>query len=144
MPLPRGIRNNNVGNIEYGAFAKNHGATGSDGRFAIFATMAQGIAALASLLLAYAAKPDGKGGTIDTVQETISRFAPSNENDTVAYVSSVCAVLNCQPNDRFDFHDSDFLFWMVTAIGEHENGHDAFLHNVSDDDIRNGVAEALA
>jgi hypothetical protein len=33
---PRNRRNNNPGNIEYGPFAKEHGAIGTDGRFAIF------------------------------------------------------------------------------------------------------------
>jgi hypothetical protein len=46
----RGDRNNNPGNIEYGAFAKAHGATGSDGRFAIFPDAAAGESAMADLL----------------------------------------------------------------------------------------------
>jgi hypothetical protein len=48
--VPRNLRNNNPGNIEYGEFAKKHGATGSDGRFAIFPSMEAGKAAQMSLL----------------------------------------------------------------------------------------------
>jgi hypothetical protein len=48
--LPRNLRNNNPGNLEYGDFAKSHGATGSDGRFAIFSTMEAGMAAQEALL----------------------------------------------------------------------------------------------
>jgi hypothetical protein len=46
----RGDRNNNPGNIEYGAFARAHGATGSDGRFAIFPDRASGESAMGELL----------------------------------------------------------------------------------------------
>ena len=50
-PKPnRGQRNHNPGNIEYGQFAKDHGATGSDGRFAIFPDAATGYKALDALL----------------------------------------------------------------------------------------------
>lgn len=46
----RGDRNNNPGNIEYGPFARAHGATGTDGRFAIFPDAAAGESAMADLL----------------------------------------------------------------------------------------------
>ena len=46
----RGDRNNNPGNIEYGAFARAHGATGSDGRFAVFPDWSSGASAMAALL----------------------------------------------------------------------------------------------
>lgn len=47
---PRGVRNNNRGNIEYGEFARSMGATGTDGRFAIFPTMEAGDKATAELI----------------------------------------------------------------------------------------------
>lgn len=47
----RGDRNNNPGNIEYGTFARAHGATGTDGRFAIFPDPASGESAMADLLM---------------------------------------------------------------------------------------------
>jgi hypothetical protein len=59
--LTRGLRNNNPGNIEFGSFAKKYGATGSDGRFAIFPTMVDGIRAIAELLIVYSVQPDGHG-----------------------------------------------------------------------------------
>ncbi|WP_461342220.1 hypothetical protein [Bradyrhizobium sp.] len=46
----RGDRNNNPGNIEDGPFARAHGATGSDGRFAVFPDYATGSAAQEALL----------------------------------------------------------------------------------------------
>jgi len=138
MALPLGLRNNNPGNIRPsnpGWF----GAIGTNGGFVVFDSMVDGIRALARQLLVY----HDKYG-IDTVRQAISRWAPGNENNTDAYIAFVCSVLSCQPDDRFDFHNADFMYWMVTAIGEEENGHDAFTQNVSDADINAGVAAALA
>jgi len=140
----RGIRNQNPGNIEYGPFARKYGATGSDGRFAIFPTMVDGLRAMAELLVVYSTHPDGKGGKIDTVEEAINRWAPSNENHTAAYIALVCTVLECSKDDEFDFTDPSFLFWMLTGIGEEENGPKAFTEAVSDAEIAEGVRMALA
>lgn len=136
--LPRGLRNNNIGNIRV-TNTPWVGEIRDDGAFVVFDTMVNGIRALCRLLINY---QDRYG--IKTVRQAISRWAPGNENDTESYISFVCSVLNCQPDDKFDFHDKDFLFWMVTAIGEEENGHDAFSQNVSDADISAGVAAALS
>jgi hypothetical protein len=46
----RANRNNNPGNIEWGPFARAHGATGTDGRFAIFPSMDIGLSAMTALL----------------------------------------------------------------------------------------------
>jgi hypothetical protein len=107
--------------------------------------MRNGIRALAKNLLAYQTHSDGNGGRIDTVREAISRWAPSEDhNDTEAYIALVCTVLECGQDDEFDFHDYAFLYWMAVAIGEQENGHDAFLHGVAEADIVAGVNDALA
>lgn len=134
----RPIRNNNPGDLEYGPFAQKTGATGSDGRFAIYPDMATGCYALARLLLAY---QDEHG--IQTVRQIVNRFAPGTENNTAAYISFFDGVLGCGPDDRFDFRSADFLYWAVTAIGEEEAGHDEFTHNVTDADINGGVSRAL-
>ncbi len=82
--LPRGIRNNNPGNIRYGKFARAHGATGADaGGFAIFPTMAAGERAMADLLQVY--RSQGR----DTIAAIVSKWAPNSENDTAAYIASV-------------------------------------------------------
>ncbi len=78
----RGISNNNPGNLEYGKFAIAAGATGSDGRFAIFPSMEAGVAAHERLLKeAYI----GKG--LDTPRKIIAKYAPAVENDQSAYLS---------------------------------------------------------
>ncbi len=46
----RAQRNHNPGNIEFGAFARQFGATGSDGRFAQFPSDAAGAAAMGALI----------------------------------------------------------------------------------------------
>ncbi|TDN69089.1 hypothetical protein [Paraburkholderia sp. BL10I2N1] len=78
----RGLRNNNPGNIEYGAFAKANGATGSDGRFAFFPSMAAGAAAQSTLLdQNYFAKG------LNTPRKIIGKYAPASENNQAAYLS---------------------------------------------------------
>ncbi len=62
--VTRGDRNNNPGNIEYGPFAISHGATGTDGRFAIFPTKDAGVAAMDALLA-----KNYKGLTIEQIQQ---------------------------------------------------------------------------
>jgi hypothetical protein len=75
-------RNNNPGNIEYGPYAKAHGATSSDGRFAIFPSYDTGHKALIDLL------QSPKYADL-TVAQAINKYAPSKENDTAGYIRSV-------------------------------------------------------
>ena len=84
----RAAKNNNPGNIEYGEFARAHGATGSDGRFAIFPDADAGFAALKALF----ELPDYRNLTI---AEALHRYAPSNENDTALYIHNVCMWVGC-------------------------------------------------
>lgn len=111
---PRGIRNNNPGNIEYGRFARSVGATGTDGRFAVFETMEDGIRAAVALLQSYAARG------IDTVETIISRWAPSKDgNNTKAYIDAVAKQLGVSPDARLS---ADQLSGVANAIFKHENG----------------------
>jgi hypothetical protein len=136
--IPRGIRNNNPLNLEYGPFTIAQGATGSDGRFAVFPDMPTGIAALAKQLMIY---QDQHG--LDTISGIVNRWAPSSENNTAAYISFVCSVTGLQPDDHLNMHDTNTLFWMITGMGEEECGATAFSAGVSDSDIDTGIAKAL-
>ena len=109
----RGMRNNNPGNIEYGAFAKRMGATGSDGRFAIFPTMDAGKRATDALLNGYVDKG------FDSVNKIINRWAPSSENNTSAYVGAVSSRLGVDPNQKLT---REQLGGVAEAIYGHENG----------------------
>ena len=78
----RNWRNNNPGNIEYGPFAIKYGATGSDGRFAIFPTEEQGRMAQDALL-------KSKNYASLSLSDAIKRYAPSNENDPKSYANQI-------------------------------------------------------
>jgi hypothetical protein len=76
-------RNDNPGDICYGRFAIAHGATGTDGRFAIFPDAQTGFNAMSALLEAsYLGM---------TLTQAIYRYAPPIENDTERYIRNVCA-----------------------------------------------------
>lgn len=127
--LPRGIRNNNPGNLEWGdpwqGLKPRNQAT--DQRFAEFTTPAYGIRALARTLITYYDKRKARDGSkIDTVREIIERWAPSFENNVDAYASQVGKALcrDCErPGDvKVNMHDYDQLRIVVEAIIRHENG----------------------
>ncbi len=136
--LPLGLRQFNPGNLRP-SNPEWQGTIGEGSGFAIFDSMQNGIRALCKQIIAY---QEGRRG-LQTVREVISTWAPSNENDTGAYITAVCHMLDCNPDDKFKFRDPDFLFWIASAIGMHENGPKAFSENVTDDDIDAGVAAAL-
>ena len=70
---PRPIRNNNPGNLEYGAFAKSHGAVGSDGRYAVFPTIQSGYRCKIALLKT----PKYQ---VLSIADAFERYAPRSEN----------------------------------------------------------------
>lgn len=114
---PRGIRNNNPGNIEDGDFARSiPGYKGSDGRFAVYETPDDGLAAHATLLGSY-----GRKG-LNTVEGVVGRWAPSSENDTGAYAQFVSKKLGVDPRAPLDMNDPKVLSTMAAAMAEHENG----------------------
>jgi hypothetical protein len=78
----RNWRNNNPGNIEYGPFAMQYGAVGSDGRFAIFPSEELGRKAQDALL-------KSKNYANLSLENAIKRYAPSNENDPRGYANQI-------------------------------------------------------
>jgi hypothetical protein len=85
FPGSRSSRNNNPGNIEAGSFTAAHGATGSDGRFAIFPDYATGRAAQEALLF------ESAGYKNLTLPAAIGKWAPAGENDVPAYIAAMNA-----------------------------------------------------
>jgi hypothetical protein len=110
---PRGIRNNNPLNLSY---LPGQGASGSDGRFGVYATMSQGIAADARQLLKYASR-----GT-DTIAGIVSKWAPSSENDTTSYINNVSKMMGIPPNQPLNLSDPATMQQLIGAMAKIETG----------------------
>jgi len=119
MSQPRGIRNNNPGNLEWGEPWQGLDPNGrsKDSRFCVFKTAAWGIRAMCRTLITYYDKYG-----IDTVRGAITRWAPPTENSTADYINIVSAAMGVSPSARLNFHDYDVLRPMIEAIIRHENG----------------------
>lgn len=126
--LPRGIRNNNPGNLN---FAGQAGATkegGPNGRFAVFGSMQEGVAALVRQIGLYV-----KRGR-NTIRKILEVYAPPGENNTNAYIAAVSKALGIGPDDALDTENAQQVMGLVRAITNHENGKGF----VSDADIAGG------
>lgn len=115
----RGIRNNNPGNIRLGGGWAGLAENQSDEIFCVFADMQHGIRALIKLLMAYWRRYG--------LNSVISRYAPSSENNTIAYENAVAAALGVKPHQKIDLSDPQVLFTLAKAIARHECGADAAL-----------------
>lgn len=119
--LPRGLRNNNPGNINFanqtGAVLEPVSPTVPVPRFAKFDTMDDGIRALIFQLQLYFDRG------IDTVTAIISKWAPPTENFTQNYIASVAASLEVSSTAVLE-PTNDVLANLVMAISCMENGHD--------------------
>jgi hypothetical protein len=115
---PRGIRNNNPGNLRrngdpWQGLAERQG----DVEFFTFKSAIYGIRALARTLIAY----QDKHG-LRTIRQIISRWAPPNENNTNAYIRAVAADTGQDADQILDTHRFDHLLPLTKAIIRHENG----------------------
>ena len=88
----RNWRNHNPGNLESGAFAESMGAVGTDGRFAIFPSYEAGRRAKEKLLFETSSYKDLP------LAQAISRYAPSFENTTSAYIENVAEASGIDPS----------------------------------------------
>lgn len=127
---PRGIRNNNPLNLTY---LPGQGATGSDGRFGVFATMEQGITAEVRQLELYSSKYG-----LDTIGGLVGRWAPTGENNTSAYAASVAAAMHLDQNARLNMSDPATMSALVQAMSRVETG-----RRLDPDVVTRGVGDAL-
>lgn len=119
--LPRGLRNNNPGNIRYGKFAQAQGAVGKDsGGFAVFQSAEDGLRAMGELLRSYARRG------LNTVRGVLNRWAPPSENDTGAYVGAVSKRLGVTEDQALDMSDPKVIAGLTAEITRHENGRNPF------------------
>lgn len=128
MKTPRGIRNCNPGNIRV-TKDKWQGlrTLQTDKEFFQFEEMKWGYRALIRTLQNYRKKHG-----CNTVADFIRRWAPSNENDTTAYILSVCKYLGIPSVFVPDVDDCETMCALAAAISKHENGIDPIMKEVHD------------
>ena len=119
MTEPRGIRNNNPGNIRWGDSWQGlvDISNRTDKSFCQFVSAKWGIRALAKILLVY----QDKHG-LDTVEKIINRWAPPVENNTEAYVQAVAQYMNVDSTAQIDVRKEALMRPLVEGIIKHENG----------------------
>lgn len=120
---PRGVRNNNPGNIDKvrGTVWQGQAVNQPDPRFVTFTAPEWGIRAIARVLITYQDKRKAKDGSrIDTVREIVHRWAPATENDTDAYVKSVARVTGIGADQTIDVTKYAVMRPLVEAIIAHE------------------------
>lgn len=131
MTPPRGVRNNNPGNIRRNPANKWQGrvplSQNPDPEFEQFVSPAFGIRALAVLLINYQDKYNAR-----SIRAIIKRFAPPTENDTSAYVDAVAERMRVDPDTVLDMHDYAHLRPLVEAIIAHENAGYRYPQHVID------------
>lgn len=116
--LPRGIRNNNPGNIRLSPTRwKGQRNFQFDPAFVEFTSPLLGLRALMRLLLTYHFKYG-----LDSVTALINRYAPPHENATDGYIHQVARKLGVERMARLDLRKSDMLIGLARAIVRHENG----------------------
>lgn len=113
---PRGVRNNNPLNIRTGNDWKGE-AVGNDSAFEVFTSPEYSFRAGAITLRNYRKKYG-----LTTVREIISRWSPSSENDTAAYIAMVCHELNVTENQTLNLSDDKLLARLMLAMSIMENG----------------------
>jgi len=109
----RNWRNNNPGNITYGKFTKSQGAIGTDGRFAIFASMEDGYKAQIALLTS------SKYRNLSLTQ-AIYKWAPPSENNSFVYVNYIVKETRLNPGILMSSFNSRELMGIVVAMSKKE------------------------
>ena len=134
MSTPRGLRNNNPGNIRNSSIVwQGEIAPSKDKSFKQFKSMAYGYRALIKLLQNYR-----KLYGCHTIGDFIKRWAPPSENNTNAYIIAVCKDLQVTRDYVPDISDKDTMCAMAAAISQVENGVQAVMADVERGRERSG------
>lgn len=116
--LPRGLRNNNPGNIRINSdLFQGEIRPSKDKSFKQFETMAYGYRSVFRILSNYR-----KNYGLDTIRKMIGRWAPENENDTDAYVKAVSDYAGISVDDPINVNDREQMIRIVAAMSRIENG----------------------
>lgn len=126
---PRGLRNNNPGNIRNSDATDWQGEVPAskkqDNTFEEFEDMAHGYRALIKLLQNYRRKYG-----CQTIADFISRWAPRTENNTSGYISRVCKEMQVPTTYVPDVEDKATMCAFAAAISQVENGVPAVMSDV--------------
>lgn len=115
--VPRGIRNNNPLNIRIGNNWIGERMEQTDPSFEQFKEMKYGLRA-GFIILSNYMKKYGR----HTIARIIFAWAPESENNTKAYIKSVCDYVGKKPNDYISFGDEDTMVRLVLAMAHVECG----------------------
>lgn len=123
---PRGLRNNNPGNIRKGNVVyQGEIVPSKDDAFRQFTTMAYGYRAMFVLLHTYQRKYG-----LNTIASIISRYAPSVENYTEVYINAVAEASGVPATSHITTTNADVMVPIVVAMSKVENGVPAELSEV--------------
>jgi len=115
---PRGMRNNNAGNIRLTNIKwDGMSPVQRDSAFIQFVSPEYGLRALAKIIMNYQTLYG-----LNTIRGVISRYAPSIENNTQAYIDAVARQVGASPDAPLDFSRRGIMQKMISAIVQHENG----------------------
>lgn len=115
--IPRGIRNNNPLNIRIGNNWWGEVDNQTDTQFEQFEKMEYGIRAAFIILRRYIEKY--KRNTIELI---VSSWAPSSENNTKAYISTVAKKMGIDPTLELHYDDRRRMIDLASAMIEVECG----------------------
>lgn len=127
---PRGIRNNNPGNIRKGENWEGMiiNPIFPDKSFVQFKSPTYGVRAMARILRTY------RNRGVVTLKDIISTWAPPHENMTDSYISSVMDKTEWQEDHVVSEMEGDYLT-LINAIIKHENGINPYPNTI----ILNGI-----
>lgn len=124
--LPRGLRNNNPGNIRINNdLFEGEIRPSKDKAFKQFETMRYGYRAMFKILRNYI-----NNYKLDTIRKMISRWAPSNENKTEAYIKAVSYYAGITPDDPISADNREAMIRIVAGMSQVENGVPAVMSDV--------------
>lgn len=101
--LPRGLRNNNPGNIRRNSDVFQGEKTSSDREFKQFKSMAYGYRAIFKILFNYY-----RNYKLDTIRKMITRWAPPEDNNhTEAYIKTVSGYAGIPADDPININNRE-------------------------------------
>lgn len=126
MKTSRGLRNNNPGNLRISKDNwKGLRKIQTDMSFFQFVSNDYGYRAMIRTLQTYQSKYG-----LNTIEEIIHKYAPTNENHTDNYIKLVCEWTNSKPWYHIDTKDKQTMVALAAAMSRVENGVPANLAEV--------------